>query len=58
MLDFYKLDVGCRIFKVGCRMTPISFRIKLLFSFYAMRLRLIYARVRLVDYLLVENEGE
>ena len=26
MSDFYKSDVGCRIFKVGCRMAPISFR--------------------------------
>ena len=27
MSDFYKSDVECRIFKVGCRMAPISFRI-------------------------------
>ena len=27
MSDFYKLDVGCRIIKVGFRMAPISFRI-------------------------------
>ena len=26
MSDFYKSDVECRIFKVGCRMAPISFR--------------------------------
>ena len=26
MSDFNKSDVGCRIFKVGCRMAPISFR--------------------------------
>ena len=28
MSDFYKSDVECRIFKVGCRMAPISFRKK------------------------------
>ena len=28
MSDFYKSDVDCRIFKVGCRMAPISFRTK------------------------------
>ena len=26
MSDFYKSDVECRIFKVRCRMAPISFR--------------------------------
>ena len=26
MSDFYKSDVECRIFKVECRMAPISFR--------------------------------
>ena len=26
MSDFNKSDVECRIFKVGCRMAPISFR--------------------------------
>ena len=26
MSDFYKSDVECRIFKVGCRMAPISVR--------------------------------
>ena len=26
MSNFYKSDVECRIFKVGCRMAPISFR--------------------------------
>ena len=25
MSDFYKSDVECLIFKVGCRMAPISF---------------------------------
>ena len=25
MSDFNKSDGGCRIFKVGCRMAPISF---------------------------------
>ena len=29
MSDFNKSDGGCRIFKVGCRMAPISFRTKI-----------------------------
>ena len=35
MSDFNKSDVGCRIFKVGCRMAPISFRTRPLPSYSA-----------------------